>query len=55
MINNQKCLTCDLATKCLAKAKLKAFTSDAKTDLRVVLDFVSCPDYKKAKEEKETK
>ena len=45
MINNLKCENCEFSTKCMARAKLKPFLEDARTDLGVELDFVHCNDY----------
>lgn len=51
MINNQKCETCVFQVKCVAKNKLKPFTDEARTDLGVELDFVSCAEYQEIKDE----
>lgn len=53
MITNQKCETCAFQTKCVAKNKMKPFTEDARVDLGVELDFVSCVDYKSHEEDAE--
>ena len=39
MINNQKC------DDCVAKNKLKPFSDEARVDLGVELEFISCTDY----------
>lgn len=46
MITNQKCETCVFQNKCVAKNKLKPFSDDARVDLGVELEFVSCNDFK---------
>ena len=45
MVNNLMCDTCRFENKCTARAKIKPFLEDAKTDLRVELTFDSCKDY----------
>ena len=45
MINNQKCDDCVFQTKCVAKNKLKPFSDEARVDLGVELEFISCTDY----------
>jgi len=47
-IASMRCNDCAFATKCVAKAKLKPFTEEAKVDFGVELTFVSCKDYKPA-------
>lgn len=42
MINNLKCEYCDFQLKSLARNKLKPFFAEARTDLGVELNFVSC-------------
>lgn len=46
MITNQKCESCAFQTKCVAKNKLKPFSDEARVDLGVELNFISCNDYK---------
>lgn len=46
MITNQKCESCAFQTKCVAKNKMKPFSDEARVDLGVELEFVSCTDYK---------
>lgn len=46
MITNQKCESCVFQTKCVAKNKLKPFSDEARVDLGVELNFISCNDYK---------
>lgn len=46
MINNQKCVSCEIFDICKAAAKLKAFTDEARVDLGVTLDFQSCENYR---------
>lgn len=53
MVNNLKCDLCSFAVKCAARAKLKPFLEEARTDLGVELDFVSCNDYKPFEDEEE--
>ena len=45
MITNQKCEECVFQTKCVAKNKLKPFSDEARVDLGVELNFVSCNDF----------
>lgn len=45
MVNNLKCLDCTLIGKCVAYNKLKPFLEEAKTDLRVTLNFEGCDDF----------
>lgn len=45
MITNQKCDACAFQNKCVAKNKLKPFADDARVDLGVELEFVSCTDF----------
>ena len=45
MISNQKCEDCVFALKCVARNKMKPFTSEAKIDLGVDLDFTGCNNY----------
>ena len=53
MITNQKCDSCAFSTKCVAKNKLKPFSDEARVDLGVELDFISCDDYKAMEDEEE--
>ena len=53
MINNQKCDTCVFQVKCVAHTKLKPFSEEARTDLGVELDFVSCAEYQEIKEDED--
>jgi hypothetical protein len=46
MITNQKCESCAFQTKCVAKNKMKPFSDEARVDLGVELEFISCNDYK---------
>ena len=46
MITNQKCESCAFQTKCVAKNKMKPFSDEARVDLGVELEFISCTDYK---------
>ena len=45
MITNQKCESCAFQSKCVAKNKLKPFSDEARVDLGVELNFISCNDY----------
>ena len=51
MITNQKCDFCAFQTKCVAKKKLKPFSDEARVDLGVELEFISCNDYKEIEED----
>jgi hypothetical protein len=51
MITNQKCESCAFQTKCVAKNKLKPFSDEARVDLGVELEFISCNDYKNMDED----
>lgn len=53
MINNQKCETCAFQIKCVAKNKLKPFSDEARVDLGVELEFISCVDYQEIVEEED--
>lgn len=53
MVNNLKCDACRFSVKCNARAKLKPFLEEARTDLGVELDFVSCNDYQELSDEDE--
>ena len=44
MITNQKCESCAFQSKCVAKNKLKPFSDEARVDLGVELNFISCND-----------
>ena len=46
MVTNMKCDECAFQSKCVGYNKLKPFTVDARTDLGVELDFISCNDYR---------
>ena len=54
MITNQKCESCAFQTKCVAKNKLKPFSDEARVDLGVELEFISCNDYKDMDDVNET-
>ena len=54
MITNQKCESCAFQTKCVAKNKLKPFSDEARVDLGVELEFISCDDYKNMDDINET-
>ena len=54
MITNQKCESCAFQTKCVAKNKLKPFSDEARVDLGVELEFISCNDYKDMDDADET-
>ena len=45
MITNQKCDDCVFQTKWVEKNKLKPFSDEARVDLGVELEFISCTDY----------
>ena len=54
MITNQKCESCAFQTKCVAKNKMKPFSDEARVDLGVELEFISCTDYKNMDDADET-
>lgn len=45
MIKNQKCENCSIAAICTARAKLKPFSDEARTDLGVTIVFEECENY----------
>ena len=45
MVNNQACINCVFSGMCVAEAKLKPFTEEAKKDLGLTLNFVTCERY----------
>ena len=45
MVNNQACINCVFSGMCVAEAKLKPFTEEAKKDLGLTLNFVACERY----------
>lgn len=51
MITNQMCETCAFQNKCVAKNKLKPFSDEARVNLGVELDFISCDSYKNVADE----
>ena len=51
MIINLKCENCMFQGKCVAFKKLAPFSEDARTDLGVEIEFVSCDNYTPAVEE----
>lgn len=44
-VKNLACDRCGFSDKCVARAKLKPFLDDARTDLKVNLTFDGCADY----------
>lgn len=54
MVRNLKCDECVFSGKCVARNKLKPFLEDARTDLGVMLDFISCVDFMTEEEKNET-
>ena len=53
MINNFQCVNCFFQDKCVAYKKLNAFSSDARTDLGVILSFIACDKYIKRESDEE--
>lgn len=46
MIVDYKCDSCELASICNAKTKLKPFTEEAKVDLGVMLRMAECANFR---------
>jgi len=53
MVNNIKCDTCKFQPKCVGYNKLKPLTDEARVDLGITLNFVSCNDFAELDDEAE--
>lgn len=51
MIINFKCENCFFQSKCVAYKKLSPFSENARTDLGVEIQFVSCNNYMSTQDE----
>lgn len=55
MIINFKCDNCVFQGKCMAYKKLVPFSEDARTDLGVEIEFISCDNYTPMGDEEQEK